>query len=170
MDQKRGRCVRSISSLSPFGSLTCLWTASLVSTSTGLWNYDPPCYAGSLAARDARDVRRAFSNFSPSLAWVYSKMHCTSQLLYHLILQIIEFPFGLRIYLSTWFGVDALIISIDISRFIAEAASFGIIQCPTMSHAPVIRSTITLRFGDTMSSSLSSGRYLCLGFGMVGFS
>ena len=42
-----------------------------------------------------------------------------------------------RIYLSTWFGVDALIISIDISRFIAEAA-----------------------FGDTMSSSLSSGRYL----------
>lgn len=42
-----------------------------------------------------------------------------------------------RIYLSTWFGVDALIISIDISRFIAEAA-----------------------FGGSMSSSLSSGRYL----------
>ena len=81
-------------------------------------------------------------------------------------------------YLSTWFGVDALIISIDVSRYIAEAASFGVIQCPSMSYLDCVGDMddscietgsaclgyrgMTLRFGDAMSSSLSSGRYLCL--------
>lgn len=41
------------------------------------------------------------------------------------------------LYLRSWFGVDLLIISIDIARFIAEAA-----------------------FGGTMSTTLTSGRYL----------
>eukprot|EP00435_Cladocopium_sp_Y103_P018335 s2615_g4.t1 len=41
------------------------------------------------------------------------------------------------LYLRSWFGVDLMIISIDIARFIAEAA-----------------------FGDTMSTTLTSGRYL----------
>ena len=34
-------------------------------------------------------------------------------------------PAPLSLYLRSWFGVDLLIISIDIARFIAEAAQLG---------------------------------------------
>lgn len=119
--------------------------------------------------RGMQGVRRAFSNFSPSLAWVYSKMHCTSQLLYIRILQLSSLLASGYIFLPglVWMLWSSPLTSVGLLLKQRPLASW---HHPTMSHAPVIRSTIALRFGDTMSSSLSSGRYLCLGFGMVGFS